>query len=385
MLKNENYNKQLLAGLIITLVLIVSFSYLFFGEGTRLVTANEDIEKEQLLYGRQLFVDNCTSCHGTRGEGIVGPALNNKLLLEEASDGVLFATIQTGRPGTTMPAWGQAYGGALTDEDIEAIVSFIRAFEPNAPEVVTDEFTPSASRGATIVASTCFTCHGENGMGVEDEEGNLVLAINDPATLNQRDNAWYQQVIVNGLPASGMPIYGEILTDHQVQDLIALIEAWRAGEEVAPEATVAQMLQSAHFALSQGDSENALFYLDRAEPIAFGPLLSNFDTVSSDIKAGNEDQALEELTALRDSWPTGDPESGEAIFQETCAGCHGSEGQGGVGKKLKPNEFIQSNTNADLFAFLLVGREGTAMRSFDGVLTEAQLADVISFLRTWQE
>lgn len=385
MLKNENYNKQLLIGLIITLVLIASFSYLFFGEGTRLVTANEHIEKEQLLHGRELFVENCTSCHGTRGEGIVGPALNDKLLLEEASDGVLFASIQTGRPGTTMPAWGQAYGGALTDEDIEAVVAFIRAFEPNAPEVVTDEFTPSAARGATTFASTCFTCHGENGMGVEDEEGNIILAINDLETLNRQDNIWYEQIIVNGLPASGMPIYGEVLTDHQVQDLIALIEAWRAGEEVAPEATVAQMLQSAHFALSQGDGENALFYLDRAQPIAFGPLLTEFEAVSSEIQAGNEDQAFEQLSALRNSWPVGDTESGETIYQESCAGCHGSEGQGGVGKKLKPNEFIQSNTNADLFAFLLIGREGTAMRSFDGVLTEAQLADVISFLRTWQE
>ncbi len=385
MLKNENYNKQLLIGLIITLVLVAGMSYFFFAENTRLVHATEEHDNEQLLYGRQLFVDNCTSCHGTRGEGIVGPALNDKILLEAASDGVLFATIQTGRPNTTMPAWGQAYGGALTDEDIEAVVAFIRAFEPNAPEVIADEFIPSAARGATTVASTCFTCHGENGMGVEDEEGNIVLAINDAATLNKYDNDWYEQVIVNGLPASGMPIYGEVLTDDQIQDLLALIDAWRAGEEVAPEATVAQMLSSAHFSLSQGDGANALFYMNRAEPIAFGPLLADFATINADIQAGNDTQALEALTVLRDNWPMGDAESGEALFQETCSGCHGSEGQGGVGKKLKPNEFVQTNTNADLFAFVLVGREGTAMRGYDGILTEAQLADVISFLRTWQE
>ena len=385
MLKNENYSKQLLTGLIITVVLVVSFSYFFFSENTRLVHATEEHDKEMLLYGRQLYVENCTSCHGTRGEGIVGPALNDKILLEAASDGVLFATIQTGRPNTTMPAWGQAYGGALTDEDIEAIVSFIRAFEPNAPEVIADEFIPSAARGATTFASTCFTCHGENGMGVEDEEGNIILAINDQKALNANDNDWYQQVIVNGLPASGMPIYGEVLSDHQVQDLMALIDAWRAGEDVAPEATVAQMLSSAHFSLSQGDGNNALFYLNRAEPIAFGPLLADFGTISADIEAGKEDQALEALTELRDTWPLGNAEAGEALYQETCSGCHGSEGQGGVGKKMKPNEFVQSNTNADLFAFVLVGREGTAMQGYDGILTEEQLADIIAFLRTWQE
>ena len=385
MLKNEDYSKQVLIGLVITVVLILGMGFFMFSENSRLEHATEEFTKEQLLHGRELFVENCTSCHGTRGEGIVGPALNDKILLEAASDEVLYAAIQSGRPNTTMPAWGQAFGGALTDEDIEAIVSFIRAFEPNAPEVIVGEFIPSAARGATIFASTCFTCHGENGMGVEDEEGNIVLAINDQKKLIENDNEWYEQIIVNGLPASGMPIYGEVLTDNQIRDTLALIDAWRAGEEVAPEATVAQMLSSAQFSLSQGDGENALFYLNRAEPIAFGPLLADFATIGADIEAGQNVQALEALTILRDAWPVGDAEAGEAIYQDACAGCHGSEGQGGVGKKMQPNDYIQENTNADLFAFLLVGREGTAMRGFDGILTEAQLADAISFLRTWQE
>ena len=46
MLKNENYSKQLLTGLIITVVLVVSFSYFFFSENTRLVHATEEHDKE---------------------------------------------------------------------------------------------------------------------------------------------------------------------------------------------------------------------------------------------------------------------------------------------------------------------------------------------------
>ncbi len=387
MLKNENYSKQVLTGLIITLVLLASFSYMFFAETMRLEETTAEHDKHSLGHGRALYVENCTSCHGTRGEGIVGPALNDKILLEAASDGVLFASIQTGRPNTTMPAWGQAYGGALTDEDIHAIVDFIRAFEENAPEVHADEFIPSAARGASIFASACFTCHGEDGLGgVENADGTEVApAINDTAALKKNDNAWYQQVIVNGLPATGMPIWGETLSDNQVQDLMALIDAWRAGEDVAPEATVAQMLGSAHFSLDQGDGDNALFYLNRAQPIAFGPLLKDFDSISSDIKAGKNAAALTALTELRDAWPQGDPVVGETLYQETCAGCHGSEGQGGVGKKMQPNEFIQESTNAEVFAFTLVGRDGTAMQGYSGILTEEQLADMIAFLRTWQE
>jgi len=387
MLKNENYSKQVLTGLIITLVLLASFSFMFLAETIRLEETTVEHNKHSLGHGRALYVENCTSCHGTRGEGIVGPALNDKILLEAASDGVLFASILTGRPNTTMPAWGQAYGGALTDEDIHAIVDFIRAFEENAPEVHADEFTPSAARGASIFASACFTCHGEDGLGgIENAEGiEVAPAINDAAALKKNDNAWYQQVIVNGLPATGMPIWGETLSDNQVQDLMALIDAWRAGEDVAPEATVAQMLGSAHFSLEQGDGDNAIFYMNRAQPIAFGPLLSDFDSISTDIEAGKNAAALTALTELRDAWPQGDPVVGETLYQETCSGCHGSEGQGGVGKKMQPSEFVQESTNAEVFAFTLEGRDGTAMQGYSGILTEEQLADIIAFLRIWQE
>jgi len=167
MLKNENYDKKLLIGLVITVLLLVSFSFVMFSESTRMAEVAEQYETESLLRGRELFVENCTSCHGTHGEGIVGPALNDKTFLEEADDGVLFATIQTGRPNTTMPAWGQTYGGALTDEDIHDIVNFIRTFEPTAPQV---ETPPQTSNGETdlddaeIAAQAfqkggCAACH----------------------------------------------------------------------------------------------------------------------------------------------------------------------------------------------------------------------------------
>lgn len=166
MLKNENYDKQLLIGLVITVLLLASFSFLMFGETPRMTTVAEQYKEESLLRGGELFVENCASCHGANGEGLVGPALNDKHFLEEASDGVLFATIQIGRPNTTMPAWGQAYGGALTDQDIYAIVSFIRAFEEATPQAVTTQ-TSGGEAGLTdaeLAAQAfqkggCGACH----------------------------------------------------------------------------------------------------------------------------------------------------------------------------------------------------------------------------------
>lgn len=378
-MQKENYERYTLVGLLLTLALIAGVGAAFFREDARLAEAATRLNKANIVRGRQLYVDNCTSCHGTRGEGGAGPALNNKALLAKASDLVLFATIRAGRPNTLMPAWGQDNGGPLTDEDIQNIVAFLRAWEPAAPEVQAAVFEPSAARGAAIYAGSCFICHGAEG------QGGAAPALNDPARLTKLDDDWYRQTIANGRPAKGMPTWGTVLSPNQIEDLVALVGAWRAGERVTPETTVAELLNSALFSLSQGDTEDAIFYLERAKPVAFGPALERFDPIITLIQADQLEQALTDLGGLRNKWPIGDAPSGAEIYADACKGCHGSDGQGGVGRKLKPNEFVQQSANAELLTLLLTGRPGTAMRSFDGRLSESQLADVIAFLRTWQQ
>jgi len=74
--------------------------------------------------GAILYDKNCTVCHGPDGGGRIGatlaknwPAIRPDLSIKN--------TINTGVPGTAMPAWGQANGGPLTEEEINDIVSFI--------------------------------------------------------------------------------------------------------------------------------------------------------------------------------------------------------------------------------------------------------------------
>jgi mono/diheme cytochrome c family protein len=370
--------RLVLFGLVLTLALVAVVPAYWLTDSGRQTANAEELSLSNLRQGRQLYVDNCASCHGTRGEGIVGPALNNKTLLSEASDGVLVAIISAGRPNTVMTPWSQEYGGSLTDESIRQIVSFIRAWEANAPEIDTTAYTPSAMRGATLFATVCFTCHGENG------QGGMAPKLNDPARLAAFDDDWYRQTVANGRPAKGMPIWGTTLSANQIEDLVALVQAWRAGEQVEPEMTVAEMLNSALFTLDQDDAQDALFYLQRARPIAFGPALEQLDQTISLLQAGETAQAVEILNELSRQWPIGDAEAGTTVYADACKGCHGSEGQGGVGKRLQPSEFVQTSTNAEVLSLLFTGRPGTAMRSFTGQLTEAQLADVIAFLRGWQ-
>lgn len=377
-MQDENYERYVWIGLGVTLWLVVAMAFAWFTEPERIAEASKAIHKIGLTRGRELYVENCTACHGTRGEGVAGPALNNKALLNRASDPVLFASIKAGRPNTTMPAWGQDLGGPLTDEDMRHIVTFLRAWEPNAPEIRT-EFIPSASRGARLSASSCEICHGEEG------KGKTAPALNDLARLKSLNNDWYRQTIATGRPAKGMPTWGTVISPNQIEDLVALISAWRTGEKILPDTTVADLLEAALFSLNQYDAPDALFYLKRAKPIAFGPALAEFDPIIAQIEKGQAAQALKDLTALRNAWPLGDATKGKKVYGDACSGCHGSEGGGGVGRKLKPNEFVQKSNNAEMLALLLNGRLGTSMRSFEGKLTEAQLADAIAFLRTWQK
>jgi len=74
--------------------------------------------------GAVLYDENCVVCHGTDGEGRIGATLV-KLWSGIRPDLSIKNTINSGVPGSAMPAWGQAYGGPLSESEIDDIVSFI--------------------------------------------------------------------------------------------------------------------------------------------------------------------------------------------------------------------------------------------------------------------
>ncbi len=91
--------------------------------------ADGDLEE-----GVRLYAAACASCHGPRGEGGEGPALADPVLLETAGDTYLSETIRRGRRGTTMPSFEtpSLVHRALTPEEIESVVTFIRSWEKDS-------------------------------------------------------------------------------------------------------------------------------------------------------------------------------------------------------------------------------------------------------------
>jgi cytochrome c oxidase cbb3-type subunit 3 len=93
----------------------------------RWVKAEPTVQAE----GKRLYETNCVTCHGKNGEGVDSPALNNKSLLANATDTYFVQTIARGRRNTVMRAFGQSttVNPALTEAEIESIVSYLRTWE----------------------------------------------------------------------------------------------------------------------------------------------------------------------------------------------------------------------------------------------------------------
>ena len=89
-----------------------------------------------------------------------------------------------------------------------------------------------------------------------------------------------------------------------------------------------------------------------------------------------------------------DVAAGRALFQSSCATCHGPNGEGvpNLGKDMRGNAWISQQSDAELVEFLKIGRRASDPRNVTGIdmpprggnasLTDADLARIVQFLRT---
>ena len=90
----------------------------------------------------------------------------------------------------------------------------------------------------------------------------------------------------------------------------------------------------------------------------------------------------------------GDSANGEVLFNGGCIACHGPAGEGieGLGKPFVGSDFINSNSDAEMVAFLLVGRPSDDPLNTTGIamlpkggnpsLTDDDLLDLVAYMRT---
>lgn len=99
-------------------------------------------------------------------------------------------------------------------------------------------------------------------------------------------------------------------------------------------------------------------------------------------------------TAATGAVQAGDAGRGIVLYNTSCVACHGPDGVGvdGLGKPWVDSEFITSQTDAELIAFIKVGRSTSDPANTTGVdmpakggnpaLDDEDLADLVAYMRT---
>lgn len=177
--------------------------------------------------------------------------------------------------------------------------------------------------GVQVYAAECVACHGSNGQGTP-----LAPALNSPALRTERTPEQLANSIQNGVAGTVMPAWGQTLTAEQVANLVALIRQWEAlPADALPEPP--------------------------AQPII----------------------VTEKLLT-----------SGAELYAQTCARCHGAEGQGTRrAPALNVRTFFDQYTaDAALLQVVSRGVPGTAMPAWGDRLSARELEGIVAFIRTWE-
>src|SRR5262249_14358322 len=75
--------------------------------------------------GKEIYAEECASCHGERGVDGRHVHIGSPLFLRGATNGFLRYAISKGRPGTSMPGYADSLGA----DRIEDVVALLRTFQ----------------------------------------------------------------------------------------------------------------------------------------------------------------------------------------------------------------------------------------------------------------
>jgi cytochrome c oxidase cbb3-type subunit III len=199
--------------------------------------ADKFVYPEKVADFKTLFGKNCAGCHGKDGNLGPAPPLNDSVFLAIVPDDVLSKVISNGRAGTSMPAFLDSRGGTLTAAQVRILATGLRTFWKTPPATGKDwppylaSTEGDAKKGALVFEKSCKRCHGEDGKGIKDSDGNTKLMINDSAFLGLSSAQVLRRFVITGRADLGMPNCIDrkdgALTPADVDDVTALLISWK--------------------------------------------------------------------------------------------------------------------------------------------------------------
>lgn len=179
---------------------------------------------------RQLFATFCAQCHGIDAKGYKSdhaPSLVSPTFLESANAAYLTASIEQGRPGTAMAAYGKAVGGPLDPAAVAKIVGWLQTQGTLGAELVNAP-AGDAQRGQPLYVANCQKCHGD---GVTRGE---YLLLANPVFLKLANDAFIYHAIVKGRPGTPMEAFDGKLGMQQIADIVAYLRSLAKTQTITP-------------------------------------------------------------------------------------------------------------------------------------------------------
>ncbi len=192
-----------------------------------------------------LYAGNCAGCHGADGSLGAARPLADALYWHVVRDADVRGVVARGTRGTGMPAFAVSEGGALTDAQIDLLVTGLRARWQGTP--LANQGLPAWSggagpadepaakqRGAAVFAARCALCHGAAGEG-----GLAPGSVVDPSYLALVSDQALRSAVIFGRTDLGMPDYrggqGKTpLSNGEIDDVVAWLTSHRVASPRLP-------------------------------------------------------------------------------------------------------------------------------------------------------
>ncbi len=318
---------------------------------------------ESLARGENAFSIYCQLCHGEPGSGVPGevgalfqpppPDLGERVV--DLPDGQIFVVITQGFGRMPALDWN------LEEDGRWHVVNYLRSVTTGAPP---EAAASATQRAALLFNLQCATCHGPTGRGA------LGPALYPSAFITEAAITDIAQIIIAGRTSRGMPSFSGYVSEEEAANMAEFLKLLQREGPAGIEETRRRLLESGVEAPGPPGTTTTT-----------GPSAGQTTTTSA--PAGQTTTTASPGTTTA---PGGELIStGQQVFSQNCATCHGQEGTGGgIGPVLQGNQFIQQATDDDLRQLIEQGRAGTPMPPFAGRLTDEQITAAIALLRSWQ-
>lgn len=142
-LENKRVTRVLNSAVVAAAVLAIALPVYYINEGDRQAAAADKIHEKDVEEGEKWYsAFSCVNCHGPEGAGGAAPFVEarsglavswtapsiNDVFLRYSEDEVRY-WIVNGRAGTPMPAGGLGSGGAMTVQEIDQVIEYLRSVQ----------------------------------------------------------------------------------------------------------------------------------------------------------------------------------------------------------------------------------------------------------------